>query len=237
MPHAAEEISSRKRCNRLIARASKMTSGKAFELKREDVEKLTAQDRQRLMHFVHHELHQLAATKGRHRVEVPGPGSYHDGLRQSSARAREHSGYNVPRFVPEFDRFTDDLKASRAKDGPQELPPIATHSARQGPAMGFRCPSPEDRWRREHANVGPGLYSIDAKNPHALPATMKFRNHAAAHDARPGPGMYDVLPKPDRPSNLMQPPSRVHVQATFIPGPGAYAVKGMTARSGRPAEV
>ena len=181
-----------------------MEDGTELSIAGEDLAKLRPVDRNRLLSFIHHEMHQLANHRGMKRVPPPGPGQYEDGLRQGSATRRQRDGRCVTRFQPDINVHTDDLKASgrHASSSPKrvegetpaggevaqgnsptspsqvpKLPPVPSPRSKQpGPTLSGRHMDHEDRRRRDYAGIAPGMYKPEKPTRDATqPISMKFR--------------------------------------------------------------
>eukprot|EP00672_Neobodo_designis_P024644 CAMPEP_0174839198 /NCGR_PEP_ID=MMETSP1114-20130205/7886_1 /TAXON_ID=312471 /ORGANISM="Neobodo designis, Strain CCAP 1951/1" /LENGTH=246 /DNA_ID=CAMNT_0016073319 /DNA_START=37 /DNA_END=773 /DNA_ORIENTATION=+ len=187
----ASEKESRRLCNKLMRSAAKMEKGCTLEIAEDDLAQLLPVDKNRLLCFIHHEMHQLAHHDGPKRVPRPGPGHYEDGLRQSSAARRTREGHWVTRFIADVNVHTDDLKpgfnrgASTSptrsnggqatptrtspgdgKDSPTsvpKLPPVSPRHKLPGPSLSGRTygMDHEERLRRDRAGLGPGMYKPD----------------------------------------------------------------------------
>ena len=233
MPTEADaEAASRARCDALIKRIrTRAKAGEAIGVTADDWTALAAVDRARLLSCIESQKHVLARHAGRQRVDVPGPGFYTDGLRQGSAAARERRGRCV-KYVPALidgNAQQPQPPSPRSARSTAPLPPLPLRPA-PGPTLSGRHASPEERQRMRDAARGPGMYDVPPPGPSGPPIAFKFRQQAADLNGKrevfvPGPGMYDTgrdaFPY-QRPSQLMNPQSRVKVASSRVPGPGTY---------------
>jgi hypothetical protein len=198
MPTAADsECISRDKCNKLLRRVAKLSSaGKPLVVSEEEIGDLSAPDQHRLRSFLNRQLQLLAAHSGRLRVDVPGPGKYHDGLRQGSAALKSRRGEYVPKFAPAINTHTDDLR--RQPSRPQDvvvLPPLPpSPRVAAGPTLSARHWDQEAWWRRQNADRAPNTYRQEIPKSTALPVTLKsrVRSDQLIVDScqKPGPATY-----------------------------------------------